>query len=74
MPLGSLSYLNFYLKLRLDSNFSYGTGLNDGKPLLDAEPEHPAALAYLEIAKIIHPTHAPVLPPETLENNEQISS
>src|SRR5438105_8420375 len=28
LPLGSLSYLNFYLKLRLDSNFSYGTGLN----------------------------------------------
>src|SRR5881398_2889080 len=27
LPLGSLSYLNFYLKLRLDSNFSYGTGL-----------------------------------------------
>src|SRR5438105_4619660 len=28
LPLGSLSYLNFYLKLRLDSNFSYGTGLH----------------------------------------------
>src|SRR6184192_3039417 len=27
LPLGSLSYLNFYRKLRLDSNFSYGTGL-----------------------------------------------
>src|SRR5438105_3560323 len=27
LPLGSLSYLNFYLKLRLDSDFSYGTGL-----------------------------------------------
>src|SRR5437763_1824804 len=30
LPLGSLSYLNFYLKLRLDSNFSYGTGLKWG--------------------------------------------
>src|SRR5437660_2872080 len=30
LPLGSLSYLNFYLKLRLDSNFSYGTGLSSG--------------------------------------------
>src|SRR5437764_584450 len=29
LPLGSLSYLNFYRKLRLDSNFSYGTGLID---------------------------------------------
>src|SRR5437763_14846010 len=31
LPLGSLSYLNFYLKLRLDSNFSYGTGLSPVK-------------------------------------------
>src|SRR5207302_5290071 len=31
LPLGSLSYLNFYLKLRLDSNFSYGTGLRKNK-------------------------------------------
>jgi hypothetical protein len=47
---------------------------NDGKPLLDADPEHPAAVAYLEIAKIIHPTPIPVMPQETLENNEQIPS
>src|SRR5207249_8880935 len=32
LPLGSLSYLNFYRKLRLDSNFSYGTGLNRKPP------------------------------------------
>src|SRR5438067_2810167 len=46
LPLGSLSYLNFYLKLRLDSNFSYGTGLIAAIPVqnsheIDKPLRHP---------------------------------
>src|SRR5205823_2990598 len=46
LPLGSLSYLNFYLKLRLDSNFSYGTGLTFS---IDHQPVQIGTLNHIQI-------------------------
>jgi cellulose biosynthesis protein BcsQ len=58
----------------IPESIAFPRAFNDGKPLLDADPEHPAAIAYLEIAKLIHPVPLPVLPQEALEDNEQIPS
>jgi chromosome partitioning protein len=60
--------------LEIPESIAFPRAFNDGKPLLDAEPEHPAALAYFEVAKIIHLVHTPAMPPETLENNGDIPS
>src|SRR5437763_16969290 len=48
LPLGSLSYLNFYLKLRLDSNFSYGTGLKRASKCVSARASPPPCNAHAQ--------------------------
>ena len=66
------------MPIEVPESIAFPRAFNDGMPLIFSEPGHPAALAYMEVAKIIHPNAkatqppiaAPVAEPVTLEPYE----
>jgi chromosome partitioning protein len=51
------------MPLEVPESIAFPRAFNDGMPLIFSEPGHPAALAYVEVAEIIHPHAKATQPP-----------